>query len=223
MNIASTKYSQDLRRYYRMPSVQTSMTLVLSLFVVSFFIIFALRPTILSIVSLKKDIAESQKTLKTLVVKVENLQKASVELDKIRPFLLTLNNEIPNNGARYSPLVSVVEQLATSSQVQLESESLGPTLLFSRVLSPFALNIGQNIVVLPFTVRVVGTYPNTYDFLRKLVSLERIIAIESVTVSRESTSKNSSGLVALNIMGNAYYLADEELLNKAMEIKKGLR
>jgi len=223
MNIASTKYSQDLRRYYRMPSVQTSMTLVLSLFVVSFFIIFALRPTILSIVSLKKDIAESQKTLKTLVVKVENLQKASVELDKIRPFLLTLNNEIPNNGARYSPLVSVVEQLATSSLVQLESESLGPTLLFSRVLSPFALNIGQNIVVLPFTVRVVGTYPNTYDFLRKLVSLERIIAIESVTVSRESTSKNSSGLVALNIMGNAYYLADEELLNKAMEIKKGLR
>lgn len=223
MKLNTGRYSQDLRRYYRMPSVQASLTLVLSLFVMAFFIVFALRPTILSIVTLKKNIVESQNTLKTLDTKVASLQKASNELDKIKPFLPTLNKEIPNEGAKYSPLAVAVEGLASLSSVQLESESLGSTLLFSRVLSPFIPNKSQNIVMLPFTVRVVGSYPNVYGFLTKLVSLERVIAIESVTISREASSKNNSGQVALNITGSAYYLADEALLKKATEVKKGTR
>jgi Tfp pilus assembly protein PilO len=204
-----------------MPAVQTSLTLVLSLFVVSFFIAFALRPTIISITTLKKNITESQATLKTLDVKVANLQKASKELDAIKPFLPTLNREIPNDGAKYSPLILAVEGLAQETGVQLESESLGSTLLFSRLLSPFTPNKSQNIVLLPFTVRVTGTYPNVYNFLTKLVSIERVIAVDSVTISREASSKNSTGLVSLNVSGNAYYLADELLLNKATEVKKG--
>jgi Tfp pilus assembly protein PilO len=221
MKLATSKYSQDLRRYYRLPAVQTSLTLVLSVFVMAFFIAFALRPTIISIVTLKKNITESEKTLKTLETKVSNLQKASRELDQIKPFLPTLNKEIPNDGAKYSPLVVAVEGLAAQTGVQLESESLGSTLLFSRLLSPFSPHKNQNIVVLPFTVRVIGTYPNVDSFLSKLVSLERIIMVESVTISREASTKNSDGLVALNISGNAYYLADEALLKKATEVKKG--
>lgn len=221
MKISSGKYSQDLRRYYRMPAVQTSLTLVLSLFVVSFFIAFALRPTIMSIATLKKNITESEKTLKTLETKVSNLQRASKELDQIKPFLPTLNKEIPNEGAEYSPIVMAVEGLAVQTGVQLESESLGPTLLFSRLLSPFVPNKSQNIIVLPFSVRVIGKYPNVYDFLSKLVALERIIMVDTVTISREASSKNNDGLVALNISGNTFYLADEDLLKKATEVKKG--
>lgn len=223
MKISSGKYSQDLRRYYRMPAVQTSLTLVLSLFVMAVFIAFALRPTIISIVTLRKNIDESEKTLKTLETKVSNLQKASKELDQIKPFLPTLNKEIPNQGAQYSPLIVAVEGLAAQTGVQLESESLGSTLLFSRLLSPFTPNKNQNIIILPFTVRVIGTYPTVYDFLSKLVSLERIIMVETVTISREASTKNTNGLVALNIAGNAYYLADEALLKKATEVKKGSR
>jgi Tfp pilus assembly protein PilO len=204
-----------------MPAVQTSLTLVLSLFVMAFFIAFALRPTIISIVSLRKNITESEKTLQTLETKVSNLQKASRELDSIRPFLLTLNREIPNTGSQYSPLVVAVEALALENNVQLESETLGSTLLFSRLLSPFVPSRNQNIVVLPFTVRVVGSYTNVYAFLTQLVSLERIILVESVTVSREASSKNTTGVVALNISGSAYYLADEPLLDKALEVQKG--
>lgn len=223
MKMTSGKYSQDLRRYYRLPAVQTSLTLVLSLFVMAIFIAFALRPTIISIVTLKKNLTESEKILKTLETKVTNLQKASTELEQIKPFLPTLNKEIPSDGAKYSPLVMAVEGLAIQSGVQLESESIGSTLLFSRLLSPFMPNKSQNIVMLPFAVRVIGSYPKVYDFLTKLVSLERIIMVETVTISREASSKNNAGLVALNISGNAYYLADEVLLKKATDTKKGSR
>lgn len=221
MKSSTQRYSQDLRRYYRMPAVQVSLTLVLSLFVMAIFILFALRPTIVTIVTLKKTIVESEKTLQQLSAKMTNLQKSSIQFELLKPMLPMLNTTIPNNGAEYSPLVTSIEILARQTGTQLESESLGPTLLFSRIISPFIPSKGQSVIELPFTVRVVGSYPNVSAFLTKLLSMERIILIDSVTITRETGSKEENTNVALNISGSAYYLADRAQLEKSIADNKG--
>ncbi len=221
MKSSTQRYSQDLRRYYRMPAVQVSLTLVLSLFVMAIFILFALRPTIVTIVTLKKTIVESEKTLQQLSAKMTNLQKASIQFELLKPMLPILNTTIPNNGAEYSPLATSIEILARQTGTQLESESLGPTLLFSRIISPFIPSKGQSVIELPFTVRVVGSYPNVSAFLTKLLSMERIILIDSVTITRETGSKEENTNVALNISGSAYYLADRAQLEKSIADNKG--
>ncbi|MBP9670326.1 type 4a pilus biogenesis protein PilO [Candidatus Woesebacteria bacterium] len=220
MKLTSGRYTQDLRRYYRIPAVQTSLTLVLSLFVLAFFITFALRPTILSILDLRKNIALSQKTLQSLETKVVNLNKIANILESIKPSLPNLNEDIPNLGAKYSPLVVAVENIAVQTGVKLESESIGSTLLFSRIVSPFAPHKNQEVLELPFSVRVTGSYFAVNEFMTKLLAMSRIIYVDSVTLSRETTAKNNAGIVALNLSGNAYYLADESLLNKALETGK---
>lgn len=221
MKPLTTRYSRDLRRYYRMPAVQVSLTLVLSLFVISIFIVFALRPTIVTIVTLKKTIAESEKIRQQLSVKVTNLQKASVQFESLKPILPMLNLTIPNNGAAYLPLTTAIEILARQTGTQIESESLGATLLFSRIISPFVPSKNQSVVELPFTARVVGSYPNISAFLTKLLSMERIIIIESVTITRETGSKEENTNVALNISGSAYYLADKVQLEESIAENKG--
>lgn len=221
MKPLTTRYSQDLRRYYRMPAVQVSLTLVLSLFVMAIFIVFALRPTIVTIVTLKKTIAESEKIRQQLSVKMTNLQKASVQFELLKPILPMLNTTIPNNGAEYLPLTTAIEILARQTGTQLESESLGPTLLFSRIISPFIPSKDQSVVELPFTARVIGSYPNISTFLAKLLSMERIIIIESVTITREIGSKEENTNVALNISGSAYYLADKVQLEESITENKG--
>lgn len=221
MKPLTTRYSQDLRRYYRMPAVQVSLTLVLSLFVMAIFIVFALRPTIVTIVTLKKTIAESEKIRQQLSVKMTNLQKASVQFELLKPILPMLNTTIPNNGAEYLPLTTAIEILARQTGTQLESESLGPTLLFSRIISPFIPSKDQSVVELPFTARVIGSYPNISAFLTKLLSMERIIIIESVTITRETGSKEENTNVALNISGSAYYLADKVQLEESITENKG--
>ncbi len=221
MKPLTTRYSQDLRRYYRMPAVQVSLTLVLSLFVMAIFIVFALRPTIVTIVTLKKTIAESEKIRQQLSVKMTNLQKASVQFELLKPILPMLNSTIPNNGAEYLPLTTAIEILARQTGTQLESESLGPTLLFSRIISPFIPSKDQSVVELPFTARVIGSYPNISAFLAKLLSMERIIIIESVTITREIGSKEENTNVALNISGSAYYLADKIQLEESITENKG--
>lgn len=223
MKIQSQRYLQDLRRYYRMPVMQTSMTLVLSLFVMALFIVFALRPTLVSIVTLKKTITESKDTLKKLDIKVDNLQKAATQLDSIKPFLTTLNYNIPNDGAKYSPLTISIESLANQNGVKLDGETLGPTLLFSRILTPFNQSKNQTVVTLPFTVRVTGAYPNVSMFLTKLLSMERLLIIDSVTITKEVEAKTSMASVALNISGSAYYLADDVQLQKSLSLTKGAK
>lgn len=221
MKLPTQRYAQDLRRYYRLPIVQVSLTLVLSLFVMAIFIVFALRPTILSIVTLKKTINTSEETLKKLNAKVIDLQKASSQLETLKPFLPIINKNIPNNGAMYSPLTTAVEILAIQAGVKLESETLGSTLLFSRILSPFTPNKSQSVVSMPFTVRIIGTYPATSMFLTNLLTMERIVGIESITITKETATKTAAATVSLNISGHAYYLADEGQLQKATADQKG--
>lgn len=220
MNLPTQRYTQDLRRYYRMPAVQTSLTLVLSLFVMAIFIVFALRPTMISIVTLKKTITESESTLAKLKTKITNLQKASSQLDSIKFFLPTLNTSVPNTSAMYAPLTASIEVIATQNQVLVEGESVGSTLLFSRVLSPFTPNKSQSVITLPLTIKVSGAYPNAMNFLKDLLSMERLIMVESITITKEAGSNKSTQAVAINITGNAYYLADEQQLKKSLVVTK---
>lgn len=222
MNLGSSeRYTRDLRKYYRLPAVQVSLTLVLSFFVMAMFIVLALRPTMVSIVSLKKNIEESKSTLTKLDAKVVSLQKVSSQFEKIKPMLQVLNTDIPNKSADYSPLSVSIESLASQTGTLLESESLGPTLLFSRLFSPFTPNKNQIVVTLPFAVRVTGSYSAVSSFLEKILSMERIIMVETITITQEATSKTTTPNVALNINGTAFYLADSLQLEKATTEVKG--
>ena len=221
MKLPTQRYVQDLRRYYLLPVIQVSLTLVLSLFVMAIFVIFALRPTILSIVTLKKTIIVSEETLDKLNTKVIDLKKASTQLETLKPFLPIINKNIPNNGAMYSPLTIAMEILAIQAGVRLENETLGSALLFSRILSPFTPNKVQTVVSLPFTVRVIGTYPATSQFLINLLSMERIVGVESITITKETATKTTAATVSVNISGSAYYLADEHQLQKTTIDQKG--
>ncbi len=221
MNINTRRYSQDLRRYYRMPAVQVSLTLVLSVFLMSVFVVFALRPTILSIVNLKKTISESKKVLQQLETKVNFLQKASNQLETLRPVIPNINNSIPNNGAMYSPITLAIDELAYQVGVIVESESLGPTLLYSRILSPFTPNKNQKVVELSFSLRVSGGYSEVTDFLNMMMKMERIVLVDNVTIAKQAGAKNSTASVTMNVSGLAFYLADATQLDKALIQKKG--
>lgn len=216
MKIRTQRYAQDLRKYYKMPVTQVSLTVVLSLVVMAVFIIFALRPTIISITNLSVMIAESRATLALLDTKVANLQKVAIQMDLLKSSLPILNTAIPNQGAMYAPLSTAVELLAQQTGTTLETESLDATLLFSRLLSPFSPSKNQKVVELPFNVRLVGSYKGVTDFLEKLLSMERIVDVESSVITRESGTQGGAGGVSLSVSGRAYYLAEEGQLEKAL-------
>jgi Tfp pilus assembly protein PilO len=217
------KYQLDLSRYYHIPAVQSSLNVVMSLFVAAFFILFALRPTFVTIVKLQKTIADSEVTLKTLETKVSALQRASKALEALTPALPMIEASVPSKEAGYAPFVSTLEVLAAQNEVVLTTSTLGETVLYSRIFSPFAPNKNQAVVSLPFAAQVVGSYSAVTQFLRQVMSMDRIVNIESLTYAREGTTRGSTiSATSLTITGEAYYLADQAQLLKALpETKKG--
>lgn len=216
------KYQLDLARYYQIPAVQSSLSVVLSLFIVSIFILFALKPTVVTIVKLQKTIEDSEKTLQQLKTKVTALQKASVIYEQLTPAIPMLEASIPGKSAEYQALTSTIELLAVQTGVVLNTSSLGETLLYSRILSPFVPNKTQGVAALPFSVRVTGEYPAITSFLQNLLTVDRLIKMDSVTYAREGSVRGSSaGSTSLTIVGEAYYLADQAQLQKAIPLKKG--
>lgn len=225
MKFDTTKYTRDLKRYYQVPAVQSSLTVVLSIFVVAIFISMALRPTLLSIASLKTTIADANKTSQALKAKVKNLQLASSQLELLKPVLPMLNANMPSKGVKYGELVNAIEAIAIQSGATLDTESLGASLLFSRIASPFDDDRNHAAVSLKYSLSVTGTYPQLNLFLNDFLSMERLVMVDTVSIapmgsSRNANKKSESGL-KMDITGSVFYIADEEQIANILEIKKG--
>lgn len=215
------QYSFDLKHYYRLPATQVSLTIVMSLVIVAIFAVFALRPTLVTIVTLRKTILESRKTLEQLQSKTTNVQRAAELLETIKPSLARVDLGITKEGADYRSITTQIEMITRQAGVQLQSESLGATLLYSRVIAPYNPNKDQGVVALPVTLRVSGSYTNIVDFLRALTNMERSIGVDSIVVTKEAGGREGGTTVSLNVSGYVYYLADEGLITPILKEKRG--
>lgn len=215
------RYSIDLRRYYRIPSVQVSLGIVLSLFIITFFVAFAIRPTFATIARLHKEIEESKKVMSELETKVKSLNKANDLLTKITPLLEKVDASIPEDEAGTQNLTAVIELMAKQAGVSVETTTIGESLLYSKTIDPFNPDKKKEVVELPFTVKVTGSFESCMQMLQNVVRVARIASVDNVTVSKEGAKKQASNLtIAMTINGKAYYLANKGMLDKAFFTKK---
>jgi len=211
------RYQLDLRRYYRIPSVRVSLGIVLSLFIIAFFLIFAIRPTFATIAKLYKEIEESQKTLTTLEAKVKSLIKANDLMTKITPLLEKIDAGIPTSEAGVQDLAASIEAMAAQAGVSVESVTVGESLLNSTIAKPYAADKKGEVIELPYTIRVSGTFHNCMQMLQNMFRIARIASIENVSISKEGTKKQVTTIsTGMTITGQAYYVANKNLIEKAM-------
>lgn len=220
---SSRKLRLDLARYYRLPSVQVSLGVVLAFLITAFFIMFAIRPTLATIVTLKKNIDESRTTLKDLETKTSALAKAATLLEKIKPQIRLLETSIPPDGMRYEELAYNLEALAQSTGTNLESFALGESIVSSRLVNVYTPNKKQEIVPAMITIRINGTYPQVRAYLTRIASTIRLTSIESVAILKDGTGSRTSegGTLTMTISGSVYYAAEPGAVKKIFPNKGG--
>ncbi len=218
----SRKLRLDLARYYRQPSVQVSIGVVLAMLITTFFIVFAIRPTFGTIVKLQKNIKDSRSVLKELEQKVLDLGKAASLLEKIKPQLSILETSIPSKGIGYDELSYNLEALAQSTSVTIDSFTIGKSPIQSRLAPIYELDIKQEVVATPITVRISGSYPNILQFLTKLAHAIRLSGLDNITVMRDGKNVKNSGQeeLSMTITGQVYYLVDDTALQKIFPKEK---
>lgn len=216
---SSRKLRLDLARYYRLPSVQVSVGVVLAFAISALLIMFALRPTFATIVSLQKEITETRETVVALEKKVAALNRAGSMLESIKPLLPKLEQSIPSDGVEYDQLTRDLEALAQNTGASLDSVNIGASIVSSRLVTAYIPDKKQVVTETPITIRVRGEYAALSGFLTRLLGTVRLTSVESVALLKDGARASKSGSttsseLSLTINGGVHYTVDPGALTK---------
>ena len=186
-----------IRLYNTKPNIKAYLELILTISTVIVFALFAIKPTILTILDLNKEINSKEATVSKLKQKITNLQIANNLLQQEGQGLSFIDQAIPNT-AEPDIFLNTVETLAQQNSVLLVGFSITNIELLGKSKDK-TLEKGM----LPFSLSVSGNYSNLNNFLINLENLRRPFKVESFSFNKNSTENGQ--VLVLTIAGKLPY------------------
>ncbi len=205
--MVADRFSSQYRRYYNYlqpiladPVVRSYFSLIASFLLVAFLVVFALSPTINTILGLQKKINDQRTIISTLDKKSNDLLKANEAYGQVQTLIPLLNDALPIEPFP-AKVTSDVNLVASQSAVTLS----GPQ------FQPFELNMdtpteveGLGKVKISFTIS--GPKDNVRNFLAKIENTLRYIRIEGLIVGESK----KPGTIIMDISAINYYLPSQQ-------------
>lgn len=196
-----------LDQFYHNPVAQVSMELFLTVGLVIFLALFAIRPTLLTMSDLLKEIEDKTELEEQLTKKVAALNSAQSLYLSIEDRLPILDAAIPSTPETIHSL-KIIEKLATDQGVVLNSISL-TEIPETPVEIPDFEKLSR--VNLDIALSVSGDYTSIKNFVAGLQNSQRTFVIDSV-VFRISESRGDKQLRA-SILVKAPYFGVQGIAN----------
>lgn len=202
------RYFVDLRTLYQKREIVVYTGLILSLFAIAFFALFALKPTFVTIAALYKEIQVKKELNEKLQNKINTLRQAQINYAQVANSIHIVNDALPPNPA-LSEIIYPLEGLAQRANLNLTTISFSPVNLEGKnpqekTLPKTSLGNAQEV---KFDLSLRGDYKNIKLFLDSLEKLRRIIIIDSFILNKTKIEETST--MTLNLSGRAFYLPKE--------------
>lgn len=188
------------------PLIRGYFSLVASFLLIAFFLVFALSPTINTILTLQKKIAEQRRVVAALDQKITNLVAAQANYSQVESSLPILLTALPQTPTPQT-IISGVVTIASSSGLVLSGLQFRD-LPLSKDSIDTAVKTGNTTGALTvnFTLTTVGSRDKIHDFLTRIESLPRQIHLVSFGVANvPETPKTNS----INVSAVGYYLPEQ--------------
>lgn len=202
-SISNEQIKKELEVFYQNPIAQVSSQLLATIGLVVFFAVFAIRPTILTMSQLSKDIEEKKKINQQLTQKAAALSTLSTEYLKIRNDLPVLDSTIPNTPD-FVNIVKRLEKLATENNVAFSSIQI-QHIPENNIKEKADSEISS--YTLTFTAN--GTYIQLKQFFDSLGEMDRFVSLDNVAFI---TSEKEEGIL-LNGTITVYYFGAPQITN----------
>lgn len=190
-----------LQQRFKKPVVQVSLGLVGTLLLIAALGAAVLRPTLLTISSLIKEIQDEQKLVKALDDKFRALVTVSGLLEEMKANLPRVEWAVPADQ-EFQIFAKEVEILAKDKGLAaVEISQAG-----FRLTGGAAVNHQGEIKFLEVTVSVGGSEEAVRNFLADLIKMDRLVLLKSVNVSsvpkdrRQDEPYQVRGSAAMEIM-----------------------
>ena len=201
-----------LNLYKRREDLRMFLEIILSLVTISFFSIFALRPTFLTISTLLKEVNTKKETVTKMDTKIANLQTAQNILSQESARIPILELSIPQFPQPQN-FVHQIEGIAVTTQVEVLGIRVDETQLkgdipvkdqATKTDSNFPAGIGN----MGFSVSATGSFQNLISFLKDLENLRSPVKINVLGISL--SKKEQGNVLTLIVTGKVPYLGGEK-------------
>jgi Tfp pilus assembly protein PilO len=194
--------------YNQKPNFKKYLELALSLTAIIIFSVFAIKPTVLTIISLNKEITAKEEMSAKLKQKIRNLQSASNLLQSSPQNIELINQAVPEKAVP-EKLIEQLEVVAQQNSLKLLGfNSTNITILGT----PSPTKKSKDIVSFPngsneltFTFSATGTYQDIYNFVSSLENMRRPIKFDSFVIN--SNINDSGKIIVLTVLGRVPYKA----------------
>lgn len=196
---ASRRYFVSIKRITQTTKIRSFTWLSVTIFTITFFLIVAIRPTLVTIAKLNKEIKDKTQASKELQKKIDSIVAAQDIYARNSDNLTLLDEAFPEKS-EFPRLAFFFEQIATSSGVVLKN--LG----FERIedVNLKAKDTSSSLALpLNFSVLTNSDYLKLKAFLKESESSRRILKIEAATFSL--IKKEDSFELQLSITGQASF------------------
>lgn len=203
--LASSQVQKNLQLFYDKPIVKVSLELVISVVVVTLLALFALRPTLLTMSELLKEIEEKEELDQALQQKIAALATAESEWQVFQSQVARIQQSFLQNPSLEEVLV-YLEYLARKQEIFVFSMSvpdIAVQLNLSSDPSRPANSAAPNLALATYDVnfQVSGEYDKILDFAREIENQQPLMSIESIQINQDTR------------------LPDENLLNASIRVR----
>ena len=190
-----SRYFTYIRPIIRSKVVRSYGSTIFTLVIVVIFVLFAIKPTVETILVLQKKIETANELLEKIDQKSKNLTQGKKNYENLE---LGIKNKIQSlipDTAQLKSVIQTLEVAASRHEASISALQVEPILLESKTE---ALSLAE----MTFTFNVEGAYQNLVSLLQDLQRSARLISINSLSINKIA---EGSGLI-LSISGKAYYL-----------------
>lgn len=192
-----SRYFTYIKPLSRSPIVKTYGSIIFTLVIITIFILFAIKPTVETILILQKKLADTSQVLDKVNKKANDLSLGKQNYDNLdQQIKLKIAQAIP-------PIV----ELKSITQTLEQSAKVHEASISALQIQPLTLGIKSENTVgsigeVNFTFNVEGNYQNLILLLQDLKLSSRLVSIDKLSISKAS---EGSGLI-MSISGKAYYI-----------------
>ncbi|MDP3733461.1 MAG: type 4a pilus biogenesis protein PilO [Candidatus Daviesbacteria bacterium] len=192
-----SRYFKYIKPLARLPIIKTYGPAIFSLLTMSVFIVFAIRPTIETIIVLQKKLADADKIVAQINEKTDNLSKGRENYQLLSQNIKNkIRAAIPDN-IDIKSLSQALETSAKTNEASISALQIQPLILENTT------NESKNALgEIAFTFNIEGSYSALTSILRDLKISSRLISIEKLSLNKVTEGKN----LIMSVNGKAYFL-----------------
>jgi Tfp pilus assembly protein PilO len=192
------RYFFNLGKISKAPQVQSFAWLSLTFFAIAFFTVMAIRPTLVTIAKLNREIKDKKEANQKLQTKINAILAAQAQYAENLDNLPLLEEALPEKS-QFPRLAFFIEENTTASGVELKSLSFEKIGAVEQ--TPQSSSTSNSLY---FSLSVSGDYSNLKDFLSRLESSRRIIEVNSFAFSQ--VKEEESWRLVLRVTGRASFV-----------------